>query len=106
MKNRIYINSYGHCCPKDIILFVAKENYTDILFSNGKKLTVATTLKTFENRVTDADFFRVHKSFLINLEHLHGVGKSGGKPYAEMANGFKARIARRKISPLMLKLNN
>ena len=47
----------------------AMGSYTDI-FSEEGKFTIAINLKTFESEVNDHRFLRVHRSYLINLDHV------------------------------------
>jgi DNA-binding LytR/AlgR family response regulator len=54
----------------DAILYVeAVGSYIDIHTTTGRQ-TLAINLKTFEERVGDPRFFRVHRSFLVNLNAI------------------------------------
>lgn len=44
-------------------------SYTDIYSDEGKS-TLAINLKTFESNINDSQFLRIHRSFLINLNHI------------------------------------
>ena len=63
----------------DIIRCEADANYTHIVLKNHQKMTVARTLKEFEELLADYNFFRVHNSHLINLAHVvrYDRGKGG-----------------------------
>ena len=63
----------------EIIRGQGQRNYTDIFLLNDKKLTVPRTLKDFEQLLEEMGFLRVHKSHLINLEHVcaYTRGKGG-----------------------------
>jgi len=54
----------------DIIRCNADDNYTHIYFNPKKKITIAKTLKYFENLLQPYSFFRTHQSHLINLLHV------------------------------------
>src|SRR5690606_40734332 len=43
-----------------VIRCESEDNYTHIFFTNHKKITVSRTLQEFEQRLSDAGFFRVH----------------------------------------------
>lgn len=79
----------------DIIRCEASGNYTDFLFSNGKKILVSRTLKEFEELLIDSDFCRVHNSHLINMNHLlrYVRGKGG---YVIMTDGTMVNVSIRK----------
>ena len=63
----------------DIVRCEADINYTHIFTISGQKHTVSKTLKHFDELLTDCNFFRVHQSHLINLDHIkkYQRGKSG-----------------------------
>ena len=97
----INIGAYRYCKPTEMVMLKGKINYTDIYFLNGKRITVATTLKVLEKRLeANPGYCRTHKSFLINLHYLKKLGVANRLPIAEMHNGLVAGISRRKM-PLL-----
>lgn len=62
----------------DIVRCESKVNYTTIFMENNKKLTVAKTLKDFEEMLSEYNFFRVHNSHLINMNYIKTYNKSNG----------------------------
>jgi len=56
---------------KDIVMCKAEGNYS-IIFLAGKtqQEIVSRTLKDFEDMLKEFNFFRVHRSYLINLNHI------------------------------------
>ncbi|AYL95622.1 LytR/AlgR family response regulator transcription factor [Mucilaginibacter celer] len=54
----------------EIVRCEADVNYTHIYTISGHKHTVAKTLKYFDELLADNNFFRVHQSHLINLDHI------------------------------------
>ncbi len=59
---------------REIIFCKAEGNYTEIFLENNK-LVVTRTLKEFDELLGDYRFFRVHRSFLINLQHLRNYSR-------------------------------
>ncbi|MGD9486462.1 MAG: LytR/AlgR family response regulator transcription factor [Calditrichaceae bacterium] len=52
----------------DIVLCKAEGNYSVIFLATGRKEEiVARTLRDFEDLLSDYNFFRIHRSYLINL---------------------------------------
>jgi two-component system, LytTR family, response regulator len=93
----IHIGSGKRLTPGDIVLLLASVNYTEIHFANGHKIMVATTLKTLEKRFSiSGDFFRTHKSSLINLNYIKAYDNLVTDDYVEMKNDFKIAISRRR----------
>ncbi|MFF2889168.1 LytR/AlgR family response regulator transcription factor [Paenibacillus sp. NPDC057967] len=76
-----YVESQGH----------------DLIFCTNKGEFIATgTVKELEIQLADFHFFRGHKGFLINLEHVEGIYDN----YA-LVNGEKLFISRRKRKTFM-----
>lgn len=79
---------------KDIVYCQGQVNYTILYLVNGQKITSSQTLKVYENMLVDQHFFRAHKSFLINLQHVETYYRGEGGT-AVMSNGHQVEIARR-----------
>ena len=62
----------------DIIRCAANDNFTEFYFSNGKKMMICRTLKFYEDLLKDHDFLRVHKSHLVNKQHIKRYTKGKG----------------------------
>jgi two-component system LytT family response regulator len=63
----------------DHILYCeASGNYTNIHMEDARKFIVSRTLKDYEDMLVDLDFFRIHNSYLINLnaikKYIRGEG--------------------------------
>jgi len=55
----------------EIVLFEADRAYTDIFLVDGSKHTVSKAIRSFEEILQDrTNFFRPHRSYLINLAHI------------------------------------
>ena len=80
---------------KDIVYCKANDNLTDFFFADGKRKTICKTLKHFDDVLGSSGFLRIHKSHLINLEHVKGY-KRGKGGYAQMSNGDELEIAVRR----------
>lgn len=60
---------------KDILFAKSDNNYTTFLLSNEKEILVSKPLKSFEEKLTPFNFYRVHQTFLINLFYLTSFNK-------------------------------
>ena len=76
------------CCESD-------SNYTSVHTSDGQKIFVAKTLKDYDDMLSGCGFYRVHKSFLINLAHIRRFEKQEGG-YIILTNDLKIPVASRK----------
>jgi two-component system LytT family response regulator len=81
-KNRliIYTTEGMEFVEIPTIMFAeAKGNYTDIWLSNGTKITASKKLKEIEESLPAQSFFRVHHSYIVNLNFIkkYHKGRSG-----------------------------
>jgi two-component system, LytTR family, response regulator len=63
---------------KDVIRCEANDNFTDFSLTDGRKLMICRTLKFYEELLEEFDFFRIHKSHLINIQHVKKYLKGKG----------------------------
>lgn len=63
---------------RDICFCKSDNSYTTFYFKENKKIIVSKSLKDYEGLLTEYGFYRVHQSFLVNLNHITKVDKSDG----------------------------
>ncbi len=63
---------------KDIIYCEAFDSYTKIQLINNVSHLISKSLKEYEEMLSDKGFYRVHKSFLINIHHIVKIIKGLG----------------------------
>lgn len=71
---------------QDIVNCESDKNYTTFYFINAPKLVVSTNLKEYETLLSPYNFFRTHKSHLINLSYFDYFVKSEGGNTIVMKN--------------------
>jgi two-component system LytT family response regulator len=91
--------------PKDIVRLEADGNCTMIFFADGNKYLDTKTLKTFEETLDEDKFFRVHKSHLINLDHLREYLNSDGGQVV-MKDGTLVPVARGRLAEFLAKIKS
>lgn len=72
----ICIKSYGdyrYIDSEDILYFEADNNSTDIHLNNGEMITAFKTLKHFETVLPEAQFLRIHNSYIINVNQVSRI---------------------------------
>ena len=79
----------------EILRCESDSNYTHISLTNGKKITIAKTLKEVEESLRGVDFYRIHQSHLVNMNHISKVVKGEGG-YVVMKDGTTITISRNK----------
>ncbi|MES1161036.1 MAG: LytTR family DNA-binding domain-containing protein, partial [Bacteroidota bacterium] len=80
----------------DIIRCESDINYTTLFLKDKQKLTVARTLREFEELLTEANFYRVHNSHLVNLAYIKSYQKGKGGTLTMMDNSRVEVSIRRK----------
>jgi two-component system, LytTR family, response regulator len=88
---------------EEIIYCEAQRSYTSFRLLNSKSILISRPLFDYERLLTDAIFFRVHKSFLINLMHVIEYTRGEGGTVT-MSNGMEIEVSRRKKEQLMYKI--
>lgn len=81
----------------DIIYLQASNNYTNIQLTSGELVIVSKPLKEFQQKLNPACFFRVHKSYIINIHQVDQYSSSDGGQVL-MKNGENIYISRYKLS--------
>lgn len=89
---------------EDILYLEASDSYTVVHVREGKRTISSKHIRVFENNLDPRKFFRVHKSYIINLEHLKGFSRSEGN-MAVLDNGTMVPVSRRKLPELLALVN-
>lgn len=87
----------------EIIRCESDGNYTHIILKNSEKITASKTLKYFEDVLPTRNFFRIHKSHLINLNYVEKYLKGKGG-YVHMNDGKDIEVAVRRKESFLQKL--
>ena len=85
---------------EDVIMLKSDKSYTTVFLKDEKSILVSKTLKEVEKKFNFSQFFRVHNSYLINLNHIKEYSKSDGGELI-MSNGMRAGISRNKKAELL-----
>ena len=88
----------------DIIHCASDQSYT-IFFTNWDKIIVSKTLGYYDDLLSAFNFFRIHKSHLINMNHVGQVHKADGGE-VEMTDGTRIGISQRKRDEFMQMLDS
>jgi two-component system, LytTR family, response regulator len=83
----------------DILYCEAESNYTCVVLQN-KKIVVSKTLKEIDEALSGADFYRVHNSFLININQIQKFVRGDGG-YVVMNDGKPVSISRSRRQEFM-----
>ena len=85
---------------QDIIYCEAESNYTHVILSGGRKILVSKVLKEIDEALSGPDFYRVHSSFLININRIKKFIRGDGG-YIVMDNDASINISRNRRQEFM-----
>ena len=89
---------------EEILCCVARGRYTNIVTVSGKEYLLTRVLKEIENCLPGEDFFRTHKSYLINLNHITHYYNNHDTPIT-LINGVKIQLAKRRKQDFQKRIN-
>jgi two-component system, LytTR family, response regulator len=80
----------------DLMYLVADNNYTVLHIAGGSSIVATRNLGEFERILDNPQFYRIHKSVLVNVNYLAGFSSYEGN-FAELKDGTHLGVSRRKI---------
>jgi two-component system LytT family response regulator len=86
----------------DILYCEASSNYTQI-FTTEEKYLVSKTLKEYDDLLSDHNFFRIHNSYLININSIKKYVKGEGG-YVVLNNDTSLDVSKRKKEAFLNKI--
>jgi two-component system LytT family response regulator len=91
---------------QDILYLEADGRYTTFHLVDDKKVTACKNMCDYEEILDPSIFFRVHKTYIVNLNCTKKIHKSNGNNYLEFYNTKTIiPIARRRYNDLRINLN-
>ncbi|MBK6627079.1 MAG: response regulator transcription factor [Flavobacteriales bacterium] len=86
--------------PRTISHLEAEGNCTQLHFSDGTRYLDTRTLRVYEQLLDPAQFLRVHRSHIVNLEHLREYLRDDGH-WAVLRDGRRVPIARERVAEFL-----
>ena len=102
---KITVNTDGKMIFLDITDIVYAEsdgNYTTIYLATSKKIVLTKKLKDVNELLPEQHFFRIHNSYIVNLDKIREYVKSDG--YVVLEGNYKVPISRQKKSEFLKKI--
>ncbi len=104
-NKKITINTDGKLVflePNDILYAESEGNYTTLNLLNNKKIVLTKKLKEVENLLPNDLFFRIHNSYIINLNKIKEFLKTDG--YVILENEKKIPVSRQRKTDFLGKI--
>ena len=78
-----------------IVYCEASSNYTNLHFANSTSVCVPKTIYEYEELLKDCNFIRIHRSFMVNPDHIKEYIRGEGG-YLILSNNHEVEVSRRK----------
>lgn len=104
-QKKITINTDGKLVflePKEIFYAESDGNYSTLYLTDHKKIVVTKKLKEISELLPKEHFFRIHNSYIINLNKIKEFLKSDG--YVILENNVKIPVSRQRKSEFLKKI--
>jgi two-component system LytT family response regulator len=84
---------------EDVLFCKSDGRYTTFFMKNKEEVVACKNIGEYESILMEDNFFRVHHSYIINLDHVVNINKKSGY-YCEMINGAFVPVAKRRQESL------
>lgn len=95
-----YQNGVAFVNLKDILYCESDDNYTKFHLADGQHYLATKSMREIQDLLEERDFLRVHRQYLINLNHIKKFVKGEGN-YVIMTNGQSIPVSRAQKERLM-----
>ncbi len=85
----------------EIVYSEASNNYSKLILTDGRHFLISKTLKDVQEVLEEEHFLRVHRQFIINLNHVKQFNRNEG--VLTMSNGENIPVARNQKERLVEK---
>ncbi len=99
------INGFSIINAQDIIYCEADSCYTIFKLKNNTQIISSKTLSEYEEILDKSLFFRIHRSYIINLDSIVEYRKGSGGNVV-MSNGAELEVSRRKKEEFLERVRN
>ena len=101
-SKKITINTDGKLLflnSEDILYAESDGNYSTIFLADGQKILLTKKLKEVNALLPESSFFRIHNSYIINLNKIKEFLKTDG--YVVLESNHKIPVSRQKKSDFL-----
>ncbi len=85
---------------QNILWLESDNNYTTLHLAEGQAIVTSRSIGDFEEMLLEYDFYRIHQSAIINLQHLQEYVRGDGGSVI-LTNGKEIEVSRRRKADLM-----
>ena len=78
--------------PVDEIIYIETHNRGSLLHTKTEEIETALSIGNLEQRLMGHSFFRIHKSFLVNLEYISSISLWQNGSYVMKMKGYEKEL--------------
>lgn len=90
------LGGYEFITISEIIMCKSEDNCTSFFLTNKRNILATKTLKWVETLMNGREFYRVHDSYMINLNHIKKYMRGGEGGVVELTDKLEADVSRRR----------
>jgi two-component system LytT family response regulator len=90
---------------RDIVFILAADDYSEVHLTSGVPALVDVTLRRWEERLPASHFVRVHRSSLVNLDHVEALRAEDGQWRVHLRNAQTLQVSRRVAAELKKRID-
>lgn len=92
---RLYVNGEHRLVRiEEIIMLEAHGSYSKIVLTEDREHVLSKNIKQLLTEIRDKSLQRVHRSYLINLQHVKAYQHTGNEGVVTLSNGMKVTVSR------------
>lgn len=97
------VNGYEMVQVETVTRCEGDEGYTQLMIQEGRPIMTTRRLKEWEELLDEHNFFRIHRSHLVNLSFVKRYARGSGG-YVEMTDGTEILVSRRRKDAFLRRL--
>ncbi|WP_375444629.1 LytR/AlgR family response regulator transcription factor [uncultured Fibrella sp.] len=95
-----HANGLTFVATSQVLYAESDSNYTNFVLTTGEKYLVSKTLGDVQEMLESRNFLRVHRQYVVNLDHIKRLVKGEGT-YLVLTNGTSIPVSRQQKDRLM-----
>jgi two-component system, LytTR family, response regulator len=95
-SDRLFVEVHGRVrfvALESIVAVRAADDYTEIIVCDGEILLVTRSMREWEARLPERQFARIHRSMIVNLNHVEHVESASDRGYRVRLRGVREPVA-------------
>jgi two-component system, LytTR family, response regulator len=97
---RLFVRERGAVRPlraSSVEYLEANDDYVTVHAAGGERFDMEITMATLEGRLDPATFLRIHRRFIVNMDHVRSIAPVDGSRFeVTMRDGARLAVSRQR----------